>query len=208
MEVVLKYFDDFTPTQLTQLGQLYDLYVCWNEQINVISRKDIEELYTRHVLHSVSIAALCSFPDGCSILDIGTGGGFPGIPLALFFPNVRFTLVDSIGKKIKVAEAVAQSVGLQNVRALNARAETLPYNNYDFVVSRAVAPLSDLWRWARPLLRKGRLLDDFANGLFCLKGGDLRQEIEDSGLKPHLFSISAYFEEDYFQEKYIVYVPK
>lgn len=208
LAIIGKYFSDFTETQQAQLAQLGELYADWNQKINVISRKDIESLYERHVLHSLTIAALCNFHDGSRIVDIGTGGGFPGIPLAIFFPQVEFVLVDSIGKKIKVVQAVAEAIGLKNVKAFHSRVEEVNQGNFDFAVSRAVAPLAELWKWIKPFLLKGRNSDEFANGLLCLKGGDLKEEIRVSGLRPHLFPINQIFQEDSFNEKFVVYVPR
>lgn len=207
MDIILQYFDDFTDTQLAQFAALGDLYREWNEKINVISRKDIDSLYERHVLHSLAIAAIAGFADGARIVDIGTGGGFPGIPLAIFFPQVQFTLVDSIGKKIRVVQEVAQAIGLKNVTAVHGRVETVK-GPFDYAVSRAVAPLGELWKWIRSSLEKGRQTEAFANGLFCLKGGDLNQEIADSGLKPHLWELNSIFPEPAFDDKYVVYVPR
>lgn len=208
MEIIRKYFSDFTPIQLQQLGQLESLYSEWNEKINVISRKDIESLYEKHVLHSLAIAAICNFRPGTKVVDIGTGGGFPGIPLAIFFPEVEFLLSDSIGKKIKVVNEVASAIGLKNVTAVHSRVEDIKGRTFDFAVSRAVAPLGDLWKWVRPMLEKGRMSDEFANGLLCLKGGDLKDEIAASGLKPHLFPVDQIFTEPSFAEKFVVYVPR
>lgn len=208
MEIISKYFDDFTDTQLQQLAQLGDLYKEWNEKINVISRKDIDSLYEKHVLHSLAIAAMCHFDDGAEIIDIGTGGGFPGIPLAIYFPEVTFLLADSIGKKIKVVQEVAQAIGLKNVTAVQARVEEIKGRKFDYAVSRAVAPLGDLWRWINPTIRKGRKSEDLPNGLICLKGGDLTQEIKDSGLKPQAWDVHDIFPEPVFEEKYLIYVEK
>ncbi len=208
MEIISKYFSDFTETQLQQFGQLEALYKEWNEKINVISRKDIDALYEKHILHSLAIAAICNFHDGTKVVDIGTGGGFPGIPLAIFFPEVEFLLSDSIGKKIKVVQEVAQAIGLKNVTAVHSRVEDIKGRTFDFAVSRAVAPLGDLWSWIKPVLEKGRMSDEFANGLLCLKGGDLNKEIADSGLRPHLFPLIDIFPEPSFDEKYVVYVPR
>jgi 16S rRNA (guanine527-N7)-methyltransferase len=160
MELIQKYFGDFSEKQLGQLAQLEDLYHVWNEKINVVSRKDINSLYEKHVLHSLSIAAQYSFADGIQVIDIGTGGGFPGIPLAIFFPEVEFHLVDSIAKKIKVVEAVAEEIGLKNVTTAHTRAEDIKGRKFDFAVSRAVAPLKDLWRWSKPLLRNEKKMED------------------------------------------------
>ena len=210
MEIVLIYFADFTETQLAQLQQLEGLYKEWNEKINVISRKDIDSLYERHVLHSLAIAALCSFDDGAQVVDIGTGGGFPGIPLAIFFPKVNFLLADSIGKKIKVVQEVASAIGLKNVTAVHGRVEEIKGRTFDFAVSRAVAPLGELWKWISPLIRMGQRSDEFPNGLICLKGGDLTKEINDSGLKKivQAWKINDIFPEPAFEEKFVVYVPK
>lgn len=205
MDVILKYFSDFTDAQLKQFEQLQNLYSDWNEKINVISRKDIEHLYLKHILHSLSIAAAFEFADGSSIIDIGTGGGFPGIPLAIYFPNVQFHLVDSIGKKLKVVEAVASAIELKNVTVQHTRAEEIINRKFDFAVSRAVAPLKDLWKWSKPLLLK-KHKNEFTNGLICLKGGDLAQEIYESGLKPNQMLLEAIFKEEYFKEKYLLYV--
>lgn len=208
MEIVSKYFSDFTPNQTQQFSQLGALYEEWNQKINVISRKDIEALYEKHVLHSLAIAALCNFHSGGKVIDIGTGGGFPGIPLAIFFPEVEFLLVDSIGKKIKVVQEVASAIGLKNINTVHGRVEDIKNRTFDFAVSRAVAPLTDLWKWIKPAIHRGRSSDEFANGLLCLKGGDLTQEIANSKLHPHLFPIEDIFEEEYFKEKFMVYVPK
>lgn len=207
MDILLKYFTEFTPQQLQQFAALEAVYKDWNEKINVISRKDIDSLYLKHVLHSLSIAAIVEFKPGAEIIDIGTGGGFPGIPLAIFFPEVQFHLVDSIAKKLKVVDGVAEAVGLANVTTQHTRAEEIKNRKFDFAVSRAVAPLKDLWHWAAPLVRKGNEME-LRNGLICLKGGDLAQEISDSGVKPRVATIQDIFREDYFHEKYILHVPK
>jgi len=210
VDIVLKYFSDFTEEQLTQFRLLEGLYKEWNEKINVISRKDIDSLYEKHVLHSLAIAALCNFDDGAQVIDIGTGGGFPGIPLAIFFPKVDFLLTDGIGKKIKVVQEVADAIGLKNVTAVHGRAEEQKGRKFDFAVSRAVAPLGDLWRWINPLLRVGQKSDEFPNGLICLKGGDLNNEINESGLKKivQAWKVHDVFPEPAFEEKFVIYVPK
>jgi 16S rRNA (guanine527-N7)-methyltransferase len=208
VEIINKYFSDFTSQQTEQFSKLEPLYKEWNERINVVSRKDIDALYEKHILHSLAIAAICNFHDGAEVVDIGTGGGFPGIPLAIFFPQVSFLLSDSIGKKIKVVQEVANGIGLKNVTAVHSRVEDIKGKSFDFAVSRAVAPLGDLWKWIKPAIRKGRMSDEFANGLICLKGGDLRKEIADSGLKPHLFPVQDIFPEPSFSEKFVVYVPR
>lgn len=205
MEIILKYFSDFTPEQLSQFEALQGLYQEWNEKINVISRKYIDALYEKHVLHSLSIAAIADFQPGTQILDLGTGGGFPGIPLAIFFPEVQFHLVDSIGKKIKVVEGVAEALQLKNVTAAHSRVEDIKNRKFDIVVSRAVAPLGDLWRWSKHLIKKPTVPGkQFEKGLICLKGGDLAQEISDSGLKPRLVKVYDIFPEESFKEKFVV----
>src|SRR6478672_4105240 len=176
MEILLKYFSDFSKKQIEQFKALDELYKNWNAKINVISRKDIDSLYEKHVLHSLSIAAVFDFPAGIEIVDIGTGGGFPGVPLAIFFPDVQFHLVDSIGKKLKVVEAIKEAVDLPNLTTQHIRAEEMKNRRFDFAVSRAVAPLKDLWTWSKPLLKnpKSKIPDpESSPGLICLKGGDL-----------------------------------
>lgn len=208
MDIIRKYFSDFTEEQEQQFAALGDLYKDWNEKINLISRKDIDALYEKHVLHSLAIAALCSFHEGARVIDIGTGGGFPGIPLAIFFPDVEFLLVDSIGKKIKVVNAVTEATGLKNVTAVHSRVEDVKGKQFDFAVSRAVAPLADLWRWVSDKLVKGQQSDELPNGLICLKGGDLEKEIKQSGLNAQAWSVHDIFEEPFFETKSVVYVNK
>lgn len=186
---------------------LENLYKEWNEKINIISRKDIDSLYQKHVLHSLSIAAEFEFADNSEIIDLGTGGGFPGIPLAIFFPQVKFHLVDSIAKKLKVVDAVAGEIGLKNVTTRHSRAEDIKNRKFDFVVSRAVAPLKDLWRWSKPLL-KIKTQTEFTPGLICLKGGDLANEIQESGTRPRVMEIASIFPEWYFKEKYLLYISR
>jgi 16S rRNA (guanine527-N7)-methyltransferase len=207
MEIILKYFDDFTPEQLSQFEALDAVYREWNEKINVISRKDIDALYEKHVLHSLSIATIANFPTGMQVLDLGTGGGFPGIPLAIFFPDVHFHLADSIGKKIKVVEAVVSALNLKNVTFQHTRAEEIKNRKFDVVVSRAVAPLADLMRWSKPVLKKSPQNNDgVPSGLICLKGGDLAQEISESGYRPKKVDIYKLFPEESFKDKYILSV--
>jgi 16S rRNA (guanine527-N7)-methyltransferase len=209
MEIILKYFSEFTEEQLRQLRLLEPLYKEWNDRINVISRKDIDGLYEKHVLHSLSIAATFGFADSMEIIDLGTGGGFPGIPLAIFFPKVKFHLVDSIAKKLKVVEAVAEGIGLKNVTTQHSRVEDIKNRTVDFVVSRAVAPLKDLWRWSRPLLRNTKPAGDHHKpGLICLKGGNLATEISDSATRPRMIEITEIFPEVFFKEKFLLYVPR
>lgn len=205
--LILKYFSEFSEAQLEQFAALEDLYKEWNAKINVVSRKDIDSIYLHHVLHSLSIAAIVDFKPGTQVIDIGCGGGFPGVPLAIFFPETKFHLVDSIAKKLKVVDAVCEGAGIKNITTQHTRAEDIKNRKFDFAVSRAVAPLKDLWTWAAPLLRKGSN-QDIANGLICLKGGDLNQEISESGLRPKMMPIFKIFPEEYFQEKYILHVAK
>jgi len=205
MEDILKYFSEFTDEQLNRFRLLKDVYIEWNDKINVISRKDIGHLYFKHVLHSLSIAALFDFAEGTSIIDIGTGGGFPGIPLAIYFPNVQFHLVDSIGKKLKVVQAVTETLDLKNVTVQHIRAEEIKNRRFDFAVSRAVAPLKELWQWSKPLLQK-KNKNKFINGLICLKGGELGTEISESGLRPNQVALNEVFNDEYFKEKYLLYV--
>lgn len=215
LELITRYFQEFTPLQLGQLSNLEPLYRHWNSMINVISRKDEDSLYEKHVLHSLSIAAVFDLQPGMQILDLGTGGGFPGIPLAIFFPQVEFYLADSIGKKIKVVEAVADGLQLKNVHPRHTRAEDIKNKKFDTVVSRAVAPLKDLWSWSKPLLKTGparRAAPDtealpVPSGLVCLKGGDLAAEISASGTRPRQMEIRDLFDREFFREKYILYVP-
>jgi 16S rRNA (guanine527-N7)-methyltransferase len=207
VEIIQKYFSEFTEDQLRQLNALEHLYKEWNEKINVISRKDMDGLYEKHVLHSLSIAAVFDFKAATQIADLGCGGGFPSIPLAIFFPNVQFHLIDSIAKKLKVADAVAQSIGLKNITIEHSRIEDIKHKKFDFIVSRAVAPLKDLWKWSKPLLHTKHFTEP-APGLICLKGGDLSQEIFESNTRPHIISIYDFFVEDFFKEKYMVYIKK
>ncbi|MER3471931.1 MAG: 16S rRNA (guanine(527)-N(7))-methyltransferase RsmG [Chitinophagaceae bacterium] len=209
MEILQKYFSEFTEKQTNQFAALGELYKDWNEKINVISRKDIENIYEKHILHSLSIAAIFDFPAGLEIVDIGTGGGFPGVPLAIFFPEVKFHLVDSIGKKLKIIEAIKEAIDLPNITTQHTRAEEIKNRKFDFAVSRAVAPLKDLLRWSKPLLKNTKFErgnEVYRSGLICLKGGDLAQEISESGAKPKMIEISNLFEEEYFKEKYLLYV--
>ncbi|WP_421938930.1 16S rRNA (guanine(527)-N(7))-methyltransferase RsmG [Pedobacter sp.] len=205
-DIITKYFPDLTAKQLEQFSQLFELYSYWNAQINVISRKDIEELYERHVLHSLGIAMVCKFKAGESVLDVGTGGGFPGIPLAILFPDTQFHLVDSIGKKIKVVKEVASALGLQNLQADHLRAEQIK-GKFNFIVSRAVTRLGEFYPWIQGKFKK-ESINAIPNGILYLKGGDLAEEIKESKLKAELYPLSAYFEEDFFETKYVVYVPQ
>lgn len=204
MELILKYFPHLSKEQIQHFSALDALYKEWNAKINVISRKDIDSLYEKHVLHSLSIAKVFDFPPELQVIDIGTGGGFPGIPLAIYFPGAAFHLTDSIGKKIKVVNEIVHALQLQNVTTEHIRSEEIKDRKFDVAVSRAVAPLSDLIKWSRPLLKKNH--PDALSGLICLKGGDLTKEIGQSNTRPHIFPINPYFPEKYFEEKYVVQV--
>ena len=207
LELIQKYFGDFTDRQIQQFAALEGLYKEWNAQINVISRKDIDSIYLHHVLHSLSIAAIASFEPGTHVIDIGCGGGFPGVPLAIFFPEVKFHLVDSIAKKLKVVNAVCEGANIKNITTQHTRAEEIKNRKFDYAISRAVAPLKELWQWASPLLKKDHSKNP-PNGLICLKGGDLAQEIYESGLRPKMMPVEKIFPEPYFEEKYILHVAK
>lgn len=205
MELILKYFPNLTKSQITQFEALYALYIEWNEKINVISRKDIENLYEHHVLHSLAIAEIIKFQTGTTILDVGTGGGFPGIPLAILFPEAKFVLIDSIGKKIKVGTEVAHAIGLKNIVLKYLRVQD-EKDKYDFVVSRAVMPLGDLIKLVQKNISK-KQKNALPNGLICLKGGELHHEILPYKNIAELFEVSNYFDEDFFKTKKAVYVP-
>jgi len=205
MELILKYFPNLTGTQKSQFEALYELYTEWNAKINVISRKDIENLYEHHVLHSLAIAEIIQFKAGTSVLDVGTGGGFPGIPLAIMFPEVNFVMIDSIGKKIKVATEVATAIGLQNVSLKHMRLQE-EKEKFDFVVSRAVMPLGELIKLVQKNISK-KQNNALPNGLICLKGGELVQEIQPYKKLAELFEVSDYFTEEYFTTKKAVYIP-
>jgi 16S rRNA (guanine527-N7)-methyltransferase len=207
MKILTKYFTDFTAKQLEQFDALKELYEDWNQKINVISRKDLDNFYLHHVLHSLAIATQFDFPDGYEIMDLGTGGGFPAIPLAIFFPEVHFHLADSINKKLKVAQAVADAIELENITVQHTRAENIYDKKFDVIISRAVAPLKDLWHWSKPLLKK-KPVDQpkKITGLICLKGGDLGNEIAQSGCRPKIWEIEKIFDESFFKEKYVLQV--
>lgn len=204
MEQLIKYFPNLTDMQKQQYEALPSLYAEWNEKINVISRKDIDNLYERHVVHSLGIVKVMPFVDGAAVLDVGTGGGFPGIPLAIMFPNVKFTLVDSIGKKIKVVNAVAEALQLKNVEAYQTRAEQVK-KRFDFVVCRAVTDMNDFARWVQgkilPTNRHG-----LQNGILALKGGDLDEELKSFGSKVTVYPLSKYFDEEFYDTKKVVHL--
>ncbi|AOR27679.1 16S rRNA methyltransferase [Formosa sp. Hel1_33_131] len=204
MLLIQKYFPNLSDIQLKQFEALQGLYEDWNSQINVISRKDIEALYLRHVLHSLSIAKLIQFKAGTKILDIGTGGGFPGVPLAILFPDVKFHLVDSINKKLKVVNGVAESLGLENIYTTHARAESIQ-GQYDFIISRAVTTMPDFVGWIKNRVAK-KSVHPIKNGILYLKGGDLTEELK-LYAKATLYDLNAYFEEDFFETKKIVHLP-
>lgn len=203
MDLILKYFPDLTENQIRQFSLLRDLYEDWNLKINVVSRKDVEELYLRHVLHSLGIAKVISFLPGTKVLDVGTGGGFPGIPLAILFPEIQFTLVDSIGKKIKVVDEVVAGLGLKNVEAINKRVEDLK-GQFDFIISRAVAQMETFVYWTKGKINP-RSKNTLPNGILYLKGGDLTEELANFP-KAVLYDLSTYFEEDFFETKKVVYL--
>jgi 16S rRNA (guanine527-N7)-methyltransferase len=199
------YFPDLSPQQNSQFSQIGKLYEDWNEKINLISRKDIEHLYERHILHSLAIAKVISFKPGTTILDVGTGGGFPGIPLAILFPETQFHLIDSIGKKITVVKDVAEQLGLQNVKAEQIRAEQVN-EKYDFVISRAVTRLKPFCDWVKNKFLKGDL-NDLENGILYLKGGDLQEELDEVKLKKNIYNLSDYFKEEFFETKKVIHIP-
>lgn len=203
-DIIFHYFPDLSDEQKLQFNKLDALYRDWNAQINVISRKDIDSLYLHHILHSLAIAKVISFLPGEKVLDVGTGGGFPGIPLAILFPHTHFHLVDSIGKKIKVVNEVAKGVGLKNLKATHARAEQIE-GKFNFIVSRAVTRLGEFYPWIKGKVSKGSQ-NKLQNGILYLKGGDLTEEIKESGLSAELLPLSDYFSEDYFETKYVVYI--
>ncbi len=204
METLLNHFSNLSETQINQFSKLEELYKFWNAQINVISRKDIDELYIKHVLHSLGIAKVQSFKPGSKVLDVGTGGGFPGIPLAILFPETNFYLVDSIGKKIKVVKEVVDALGLENVKAEQIRAENVK-GEFDFIVSRAVTKMDDFVAWTRKKIAK-KQNHEIKNGILYLKGGDLTDELANFP-KATLYDLTDYFEEEFFETKKVVHIP-
>ncbi|MCC2591552.1 16S rRNA (guanine(527)-N(7))-methyltransferase RsmG [Chryseobacterium sp. MFBS3-17] len=204
VNLILEYFPDLTETQKDQFRKLESLYGEWNEKINVISRKDMDSLYEKHVLHSLGIAKVMEFSPGTRVLDVGTGGGFPGIPLAILYPDAHFTLIDSIGKKITVVQAVAEGIGLQNVTAVHGRAEKLK-EKFHFVISRAVTQMPEFLRWLKGKFEKEQL-NDKHNGVLYLKGGDLAEEL--AGLRCEIFDLKKFFDGEFFETKKVVYLSK
>lgn len=205
MELIDKYFPDLTADQRDKFGQMGELYEYWNARVNVISRQDIDTLYERHVLHSLGIAKVQQFRPGTSILDVGTGGGFPGVPLAIMFPEVQFHLVDSIGKKIRVVQEIVAALKLDNVRAEQVRAEKLD-DSYEFVVSRAVTRMAPFVGWVKKNISRNSF-HDRRNGILYLKGGDLTEELSEIKEKPQIYALSDFFGEEFFETKKVVYVP-
>lgn len=203
--LISDYFPELTQLQKEQFDALYDLYTEWNAQINVVSRKDIESLYLHHVLHSLGIAKFIAFKPGEKVLDVGTGGGFPGLPLAILFPETSFHLVDSIGKKIKVVKEIASAIGLENLKTNHSRAEDVE-GKFHFVVSRAVTQLKDFYPWVQNKFER-ESINAIPNGILYLKGGDLTAEISESRLKAEVYPLSDYFKEPFFETKAIVYIP-
>ena len=204
MELIHKYFENLNTLQIKQFQQLESLYKEWNAKINVVSRKDIDELYLKHILHSLAIAKFIEFSDGTKILDVGTGGGFPGIPLAILFPNCSFHLVDSINKKLTVVNEVAKAIGLKNLKTTHSRVEIIP-DSYDFVVSRAVTSMPEFVKWVRDKVAKEQS-NKLKNGILYLKGGDLTEELKDFK-NVQVYNLSDIFEEEFFETKKLVYLP-
>ena len=203
-EKLLKYFPDLSQQQLDQYELLAKEFLSWNEKINLISRKDTENLFEHHILHSLAIAKVCKFKPQCEVMDIGTGGGFPGLPLAIMFPETKFYLVDSIGKKIKVVQALIETLGLKNVKAEQIRAENVN-RQFDFIVSRAVTYLPDFMQWTKGKISKIQY-HDLANGVLYLKGGDLTEELSTIKNKIKIYDIDNYFEEEFFETKKVIHV--
>lgn len=206
MELIEKYFPELTPLQRDRFAALWELYATWNAKINVVSRKDFDQLYLRHVLHSLAIAKVCRFDDGARVLDVGCGGGFPSVPLAILFPGAHFTAADSIRKKITVVEGVSASLGLENLTPRCVRVETLS-ERFDYVVSRAVTAMPEFVKWVWPKLGRGQR-GSLPNGILYLKGGDLAEELARTGLRWDLYDIRDFFDEEFFETKKVVYTPK
>ncbi len=207
MELIDKYFPDLTAQQREQFAMLYDLYGDWNSKINVVSRKDFEQLYLRHILHSLAIAKVCNFEPGARILDVGCGGGFPSIPLAIMFPEAHFVAADSIAKKISVVQGVAEGIGLRNITPRCVRVESLRNDRFDYVVSRAVTAMPTFVSWIWRLIERGQK-GTLPNGIICLKGGDLAEELSLTRKRWDVYPISDIFEEEFFETKKVVYTHK
>ena len=206
LDLLIKYFPDLTSDQIRKFSALGSLYSYWNERVNVISRQDLKNLYLHHILHSLAIARFINFASNSKVIDVGTGGGFPGIPLAILFPDVKFTLVDSIGKKIKVVQEIAKDINCNNIDTKHIRAENINLK-FDYVVSRAVTRMPQFVKWVNPLIRVNSHHKP-NNGIIALKGGDLKEELREFHPEVDVISISEYFEEDFFASKKIVYLPK
>ncbi|MBR5885803.1 MAG: 16S rRNA (guanine(527)-N(7))-methyltransferase RsmG [Alistipes sp.] len=207
VELIYKYFDSLTEEQKGQFAALYEVYAEWNAKINVISRKDFDSLYLKHILHSLAIAKVCNFNDGAKIMDVGCGGGFPSVPLAILFPNVQFTSVDSIGKKITVVKGVCSAVGIKNLTAINDRVENIP-EKFDFVISRAVTDMATFVGWVWKKIERGEGKGTLPNGILYLKGGDLDAELAATKMKWERYNIADYFSEEFFETKQVVYTAK
>ena len=207
VELIYKYFDGLTEEQKRQFAALYEVYAEWNAKINVISRKDFDSLYLKHILHSLAIAKVCNFNDGAKIMDVGCGGGFPSVPLAILFPNVQFTSVDSIGKKITVVKGVCSAVGIKNLTAINDRVENIP-EKFDFVISRAVTDMATFVGWVWKKIERGEGKGTLPNGILYLKGGDLDAELAATKMKWERYNIADYFSEEFFETKQVVYTAK
>ena len=207
VELIYKYFDSLTEEQKVQFAALYEVYAEWNAKINVISRKDFDSLYLKHILHSLAIAKVCNFNDGAKIMDVGCGGGFPSVPLAILFPNVQFTSVDSIGKKITVVKGVCSAVDIKNLTAINDRVENIP-EKFDFVISRAVTDMATFVGWVWKKIERGEGKGTLPNGILYLKGGDLDAELAATKMKWERYNIADYFSEEFFETKQVVYTAK
>ena len=207
VELIYKYFDGLSDRQREQFAALYDVYAEWTAKINVISRKDFDSLYLKHILHSLAIAKVCTFADGAKVMDVGCGGGFPSVPLAILFPNVQFTSVDSIGKKITVVKGVCEAVGITNLKAINDRVENIP-EKFDFVISRAVTDMATFVGWVWKKIERGEGKGTLPNGILYLKGGDLDAELSQTKMPWTRYNISDYFEEEFFETKQVVYSTK
>ncbi len=203
VQLIEQYFPELTESQRKQFAMLGEVYAEWNGKINVVSRKDMEHIYLHHILHSLAIAKVCRFEDGAEVLDVGCGGGFPSVPLAIMFPNVRFTSCDSIGKKIRVVEGVCEAVGIKNIRTVNGRVEQLK-EKFDYVVSRAVTDMPTFVGWVKGMVRKGEK-GTLPNGILYLKGGDLTEELRQSRRRWERYDIAEFFDDDFFATKQVVY---